>query len=435
MILISNDYNRKFKKMILLFLYQFLFVLMTPVWLIVFFIRFIKGKEDKKRFKERFGFAGRPCPEGDLIWMHGASVGECLSMLSLIKKLLEQNPNLHIMVTSGTVTSAEIMEKRLPERAFHHYLPLDVPTFTTRLIRHFKPKAVLWFESEFWPTTLHAFKKEKVPLILLNGRISDRSFQRWQKHPAVIRQMLSCFVATLGQSEEDRRRLEVLGSPETACVGNIKCAATPSPFDAAELALLLQDMGGRPAWLMASTHGPEEEMMTEAMVKLKQQFPTLLTLCAPRHPNRAEELKKMFIAHGFQVAQRSLKEKIQNNVDVYLSDTLGEMGLIYQLAPVVFVGGSLIPFGGQNMLEPMYWSRVVLVGEHTQNFRAFMKMGKEQNTVIEVKSVAELAERISYYLLHPAEQKQMGERAHEMAVSEMAVLDRVVSYLNKRGIQ
>ena len=143
----------------------------------------------------------------------------------------------------------------------------------------------------------------------------------------------------------------------------------------------------------------------------------------------------MFQSHQLQVVQRSKKESLNNQTDIYLADTLGEMGLIYQLAPVVFVGGSLIPFGGQNMLEPMYWSRVVLVGEHTQNFRAFMKMGKEQQTVIEVKSPTELAEKVAYYLAHPSEQKQMGQRAHEMAISEMAVLDRVVSYLNQRGIQ
>lgn len=420
--------------MILLFLYQVLFLLLSPVILIVFGVRLIKGKEDKHRWRERFGKPGCARPMGKLIWMHGASVGECLSMLSLIKCLLDKDPELHIMVTSGTVTSAEIMKKRLPERAFHHYLPIDAPGFTTRLIHHFKPQAVFWFESEFWPTTLAAIKKSQTPLILLNGRISDRSFARWQKHPQVIQAMLSCFTYTLGQSEEDARRLKVLGSPNTDCVGNIKCAATASPFNAQELKDLLDKIGQRPAWVMASTHGPEEEMMLKTIESLKQQFPNLLTICAPRHPNRAEELKKMFEAHGLKVAQRSQKEELTVQTDIYLSDTLGEMGLIYQLAPVVFVGGSLIPFGGQNMLEPMYWSRVVCVGEHTQNFRAFMKMGKEKQTVIEVKDALELGEKIAYYLTHLTEQQQMSHRAHEMAVSEMAVLDRLYAFLQKQGV-
>lgn len=421
--------------MILLFLYQLLFILIMPLWLVIFGFRLMKGKEDKKRFKERFGFAGRTRPKGDLIWMHGASVGECLSMLSLIQKLLENNPHLSIMVTSGTTTSAALMQKRLPKRAFHHYLPLDAPGFTRRLIRFFKPKAVLWFESEFWPTTLAAFQQEKVPLVLLNGRVSDRSFVRWQKHPFIIRQMLSCFSAVLGQSEEDRRRLEVLGGAAPACVGNLKCAATASPFDAKELASLLAQIGVRPAWVMASTHGPEEEMMVQTMTQLREKFPQMITICAPRHPQRATELVKMFSAKGFQVARRSLGQEIHPETEVYLADTLGEMGLIYQLAPVVFVGGSLIPFGGQNMLEPMYWSRVVLVGPHTQNFRAFMKKGKENQTVIEVPDATALAQQIAFYWTHEAEQRAMRHRAHEMAVSEMAVLDRVVHYLKERGIE
>ncbi len=420
--------------MILLFLYQCVFILLCPIWLVVFLGRLCRGKEDKKRWKERLGWPGCSCPKGKLIWMHGASVGECLSMLSLIHCLLDKDPDLHIMVTSGTVTSAKIMQERLPKRAFHHYLPIDAPGFINRLIHHFHPAAVFWFESEFWPTTLWGFKKEKVPLILLNGRISDRSFARWKKHPYIIRHILSCFTCTLGQSEEDRCRLEKLGSLETACVGNIKCAAKPSPFTPSELKGFLDKIGHRPVWVMASTHAPEEEMMVQTILQLKQTYPNLLTICAPRHPNRADDLKQMFQSHQLQVVQRSKKESLNNQTDIYLADTLGEMGLIYQLAPIVFVGGSLINFGGQNMLEPMYWSRVVCVGPYTQNFRAFMKMGKEQKTVIEVKNALELAEQISYYWGHPKEQKEMSQRAHKMAISQMAVLDRLYVFLQQRKV-
>ena len=249
--------------MIGLFLYQLLFILCLPVGVAIFVWRFIKGKEDHHRWCERWGIPGCARPEGKLIWMHGASVGECLSMLPLIRRMLERDERLHIMVTSGTTTSAKLMATRLPERAFHHYLPVDVPFAVTHLIRHFKPQAAYWFESEFWPTTLNAFKKAGVPLILLNGRISDRSFARWQKHPAFIKMMLSCFTLTLGQSEEDRRRLEVLGSSNTACVGNIKCAAPASPFDPSELEKLKAQIGDRPCWCGASTHFNEEEQLAD----------------------------------------------------------------------------------------------------------------------------------------------------------------------------
>ena len=198
--------------MIFLFLYKFIWIIASPFLVILFGIRWLKKKEDPKRFKERLGYPRCPRPEGHFIWMHGASVGECLSMLPLIQKLLDEDKNLHIMVTSGTVTSAQLMEKRLPERAFHHYIPIDFPGFTRRLIRHFRPDAVFWFESEFWPNALYAFKEEKTPLILLNGRISDKSFRRWKRLPFIIRPLLSCFTLTLGQSPENEERLKKLGS-------------------------------------------------------------------------------------------------------------------------------------------------------------------------------------------------------------------------------
>lgn len=419
--------------MIGLFLYQFLFILCLPIGALFFIVRFIKDKEDHQRWPERWGIPGHIRPEGKLIWMHGASVGECLSMLPLIHRLLEKDEKLHIMVTSGTVTSARLMATRLPERAFHHYLPVDVPGATTRLIRHFKPQAAYWFESEFWPTTLNAFKKAGVPLILLNGRISDRSFARWQKHPKFIKMMLSCFALTLGQSEEDRRRLEVLGSPSTACVGNIKCAAPASPFDPQELENMKAQIGNRPCWCGASTHHNEEEQLADVALSLKEDFPNLLTISVPRHPNRADEIQKMFESKGMKVARRSRGEEITNEVQVYLADTIGEMGLLYQLAPLVFVGGSLIDFGGQNMLEPMYWSRVVFVGPHTQNFRAFMASGKEKTALIEVQDKSELTNKVRYYLQNPNEQLAITERAHQMAISEMTVLDRLYDLLKERN--
>ena len=419
--------------MIGLFLYQVLFILCLPFGALVFMWRFVKGKEDHKRWKERWGIAGCARPAGKLIWMHGASVGECLSMLPLIHRLLERDENLHIMVTSGTVTSAQLMATRLPERAFHHYLPIDMPGAATRLIRHFQPQAAYWFESEFWPTTVHAFKKAGVPLILLNGRISDKSFKRWQKHPAIIKNILSCFTLTLGQSEEDRRRLEVLGSPCTACVGNIKSAAPASPFKPEELENLKNQIGSRPCWCGASTHYNEEEQMADVILNLQPLFANLLTISVPRHPNRADEIQKTFESKGLKVARRSRGEQITDDVQVYLADTIGEMGLLYQLTPIVFVGGSLINFGGQNMLEPMYWSRTVLVGPHTQNFRAFMAAGKEQKSVIEVQDKQELADKIAFYLNNPDERQSIGVRAHQMAISEMAVLDRLYDLLKERN--
>lgn len=420
--------------MVFLFLYRAFFILITPFLCIWFGVRLLKGKENKTRFRERLGFPNKSRPEGKLIWMHGASVGECLSMLPLIKRLLELDPALHIMVTSGTVTSADLMAKRLPERAFHQFAPIDSPWGTYFFIRHFKPNAVLWFESEFWPSMLASIHAAKVPLILLNGRISDHSFDRWQKLPFIIKSMLKNFTLTLGQSPENARRLEVLGSPAVDCVGNIKYAAGIAPFDANELADLKQQIGNRPCWNGASTHDNEEEQMANIHLGLKEHYPTLLTICVPRHPNRADAIEKMCQGKGFTVARRSRKDSITTETDFYIADTIGEMGLLYQLSDIVFVGGSLIPFGGQNMLEPMRLKRATLIGPYAFNFKEIVASAKEHNALIEVANADEMQTKLDYLLGHPDEVAKIGEVAEQLASSEMAVLDRLYELLKNKRI-
>ena len=204
------------------------------------------GKEDLKRFNERVGRPTLKRPEGKLIWFHGASVGESLSMLPLIHKLLAIYPDINIMVTTGTITSAELMGKRLPERAFHQYIPLDNPVFTTRFIRHWKPDLVLWFESDLWPAMLSGIKRKNIPLILVNGRISNKSFKRWQQFDYISKELLDCFSFCLGQSEEDAYRLRVLGAKDSMCLGNLKYAGLPQPIDEEKKKEMLEQIGSRP---------------------------------------------------------------------------------------------------------------------------------------------------------------------------------------------
>jgi len=420
--------------MIWIFLYNLFFILLTPFLCILFAWRLVKGKEDKTRFCERLGYPKFLRPEGKLIWMHGASVGECLSMLPLIHRLLELNPSLHIMVTSGTVTSAALMEKRLPERAFHQFVPIDSPWGTRSFVRHFHPDAVFWFESEFWPNLLFAIHKAQIPLVLLNGRISDKSFARWQKASSIIKSILALFTLTLGQSPENARRLNVLGSPNVDCIGNIKYAASIAPFDVAELEKLKSQIGTRAAWTGASTHYNEEEQMADIHLQLKQKHPTLLTVCVPRHPNRATEIENMCRKKGLHVARRSRGDTISESTDFYLADTIGEMGLLYQLTPIVFVGGSLIPFGGQNMLEPMRLKRATIVGQYAFNFREIVASSKENNALIEVENKDKLAQVIDMLLTDPDKVVALGNNAEKVATSEMNVLDRLYDLMRQRGI-
>lgn len=416
-----------------LFLYKVFIYLLTPFIFILLWVRYLRGKEDKTRFSERLGKSLLPRPSGKLVWMHGASVGECLSMMPLIKKILAEDKTAHVMVTSGTVTSAALMAKRLPERAFHQYIPVDFSWAAKRFIRHWQPDVVLWFESDFWPNTLSAIHAAKIPLILLNGRISDKSFARWQKALWFIKPLQSCFTLSFGQTAEDARRLEVLGAPRVVSVGNLKFAAVEPPFDAEELARLNTQMGNRPRICAGSTHANEEEMFAQIHLEMKKTYQDFLTICSPRHPNRADEIESMFTHYGLKVVRRSRGENITADTDIYLADTIGEMGLIYQLAPIVFVGGSLIPFGGQNMLEPMRLARTVFVGPYAFNFKEIVKNAKNAGALIEVQNAGELMGNLIRLLKNSDEQKVIAEKAKQMATSEMAVLDRVYQVLQQQA--
>ncbi len=415
-----------------LFLYRLLTIIGSPLIAGLLLFRFYRGKEDKKRFAERLGICRKRRPNGKLVWMHGASVGECLSMLPLVKKLLAENRNLTVMVTSGTVTSAGLMAVRLPEKAFHQYLPVDFPWATKAFVKHWKPDLVLWFESDFWPNMLSAVRENNIPLVLLNGRISDKSFARWQKLPVMIKAIQNLFTLSFGQTQEDARRLKVLGANDVVSVGNLKFAATYPPFDLTELKAMKKIIGERPCWCMASTHANEEKIGMQTHLEIAREYKNLLTIIAPRHPNRGDEIEKMLIKNGLTVARRSQGESITSQTNVYLADTIGEMGLIYQLSPYVFVGGSLIPFGGQNMLEPMRLHRAVIIGPYAFNFREIVAKAKKANALVEVADGAGLTQQLLSFLMKPAGAEKMAVRAEKMATSEMDVLNRVYDILHER---
>ena len=252
--------------------------------------RKICGKEDIKRFNERVGKPKKARPTGKLFWLHGASVGESVSMLPLINKILETYEDAHVMVTTGTVTSADVMQKRLPERAFHQFIPIDNPIFTNRFVRHWHPDVVLWFESEFWPAVLSSISKRNIPLILINGRISNKTFKRWQQFDFICKELLECFTLCLGQSEEDAYRLRVLGAKDAVCLGNLKYAGLPLPIDEKVKSDLEKQIGKRKLWLISSTHDDEEVRIAKAHKKLKEKYPDLLMIVAPRHPNRGSDI-------------------------------------------------------------------------------------------------------------------------------------------------
>lgn len=384
------------------------------------------GKEDVKRFNERVGRPTKPRPDGRLIWLHGASVGESISMLPLINRLLEIYPDAHVMVTTGTTTSAEVMAKRLPERAFHQYLPIDNPVFAARFVRHWQPTIALWFESEFWPAMLSTIKRRNIPLILINGRISNKSFKRWQQFDFVIKEILDCFTACLGQSEEDAYRLRALGAKDAMCLGNLKYAGLPIPVDEEKKKEIQDEIGSRPVWLVSSTHSDEESKIGRYLKELSAKHEGLLTIIAPRHPTRGVEIQNILKEkYQLKTALRSANEKITPETEVYIADTIGEMGIWYELCQIVFIGGSLIPHGGQNFMEPSRCRDAVIVGPHMHNFTDAMNRAKRADGIIQVDETVDLIDMVDQLLSNKELLEAKRSLAYNWATSEAKVLDGI----------
>ena len=395
--------------------------------------RSTKGKEDPARIGERRGEAGKPRPDGPLIWIHGASVGESLSVLPLVDHLSDLAPGTRFLVTTGTVTSARLLEQRLPANAVHQFVPLDHPQFVDRFLNHWHPDAALFVESEFWPNLILK-AREKVPFMaLLNGRISPRSFEDWKRQANTIRFLLSSFDLILAQDIPNAERLSDLSGNIVETFGNLKTAAPALPTDDAQAHALSAMIGDRPYWLAASTHLGEESVVCKAHQVLKEKRPNALTILAPRHPNRADEVRAIVEEHGLSVAQRTMGEDITPATDVYLADTLGELGLFYGLCDVAFVGGGLTPKGGHNPLEPARLNCAILHGPHIFNFAETYETLRDAGGAALVRNERELAYALARLFNDSKTCQAMITRAQEAATnSAMEVLHKSSEALRER---
>ncbi len=387
--------------------------------------RLLKGKEDRARFDERLGKASRPRPAGELIWLHAASVGESISMLPLIERLLSDHPQLSLLMTTGTVTSAKLMAERLPPRAFHQYVPVDRLAYVRRFLDHWRPDLALWAESEFWPNLVSESHARGVPMVLVNGRISPRSFQGWQKARGLIADLLANFALCLGQTEEDAARLRTLGAPDAEHLGNIKFAAPPLPVDTTAYDKLAQALEGRPRWLAASTHAGEEEIALRVHMRLKAAHPGLVTMIVPRHPERGAEIAAMVAQQGLVLAARSRGDAITPKTEIYLADTMGELGLFYRLADVAFMGKSLVPLGGQNPLEALRLGTVVVHGPHMTNFDRIAREMAARGCAVEVADEAALGEAIAQLLGDPDRRRALAAAGAAYVDEQAGVIDQV----------
>lgn len=390
--------------------------------------RLKKGKEDAARIDERKGFASLPRPDGPLIWMHGASVGETSMLLPLIRRLLDDNPDLNILVTSGTMTSAKVMAERLPARAIHQMVPLDGPTFVRRFLTHWKPDVAVWAESEIWPNLVLQTKASGAKMALINARLNQSSIDRWRDKRNFARQVFSCFDIILPADTLTHNALSFLGGNVISEIGNLKTAAPALGFDKGAAKRLRGEIGERPVWLAASTHAPEEDEILAAHKLVLKKSPNALLIWVPRHPERGEEVAETCAAHD--IAQRSKGDAIKSHTSIYLMDTLGEMGLALALSDVAFIGGSLAAsLTGHNPLEPARAGVPILTGPHVASFTDIYETFFQSKAAIRVKSAKHLSKHVLALFGDGAASGQIAARARVVAEESDTVLEYTANHL------
>ncbi|HEV2504273.1 MAG TPA: lipid IV(A) 3-deoxy-D-manno-octulosonic acid transferase [Mesorhizobium sp.] len=364
-----------------------------------------KGKEDRARSRERYGVASQERPDGPLIWVHAASVGETNAVVPLVRSILDYG--VTVVLTTGTVTSAKLVAERLGDRVIHQYVPLDLRPAVSRFLNHWHPDLVIIAESEIWPNTILELGARSVPQVLVNGRLSDRSFASWKKRSNIAEALFENLAHVVAQSEVDGERFRALGARPVTVSGNLKVDTPPPPVNAGELALLSRQIDGRPTWAAISTHDGEEVIAAEVHKTLASRHPGLLTIVVPRHPNRAEELVEAFAGMGLTVARRSLDDQITPDVDILLGDTIGEMGLYLRLTEIAFVGRSLTSEGGQNPLEPAMLETAVLAGRNVQNFRDSYQKLLDAGAAKLVRDRPMLAGAVNFLLSNESARREM----------------------------
>lgn len=391
--------------------------------------RLAAGREDKERFAERYGYASRPRPTGRLVWCHAASVGEAASLLLLIEKLHELYPDVFVLLTTGTVTAARVVGERLPSYAVHQYVPIDRVPCIKRFLDHWRPSLILWIESELWPNTLAAVREREISAVLLNARMSEKSFHNWYRVRKWAYQLMSSFSLCLAQTENDRGRFAALGARPVKCIGNLKYASAYLPCDPKALALLHSQIAERPLWLMASTHRGEEEMAITAHRELIKTHPQLLTIIVPRHAARGEEVAQMLQASGIRFSRRSKYEAIGAETQIYLADTMGEMGLFYGLSPNVVMGGSFVRVGGHNPIEPAQTGSAIIFGPHMYNFSEIAREFLQEQAAVQINHANEIAFAVDRLLTRPEERMRRIQAAQLLADQKRHILDRTMMEL------
>ena len=369
--------------------FLFLLILISPI---IVLIRIFLGKEDQKRFKEKYGFFAKNNKPNETIWMHGASVGEILSIIPIIRKFEGDKKIKRILITSSTTSSSHILSKFEFKKTVHQFYPFDLNYLTKRFINHWKPKLAIFVDSEIWPNMFNNLHNKNIPLILLNARITKKSFNRWKFFPSFSKKIFEKITLALPQNIETKKYLKLLGTKNIKFIGNLKFFGETQKDNTKNL-ILKKKFSKKIIFCAASTHRTEEVFIGKVHKELKSEIKNLITIIIPRHIDRKkeilDELKNMGLNSQFHTSQK----KLSKNIDIYIVDTYGDAAKFYSLSKLTFLGGSLIPHGGQNPLESAREGNYILYGPHIENFKEVyqmlekLKITKRIHSIKNMKSV------------------------------------------------
>ena len=399
-------------------MYAALSIVLSPlIWLYVHY-RCLKGLDDPNRFKERFGCTSLPRPKGRIVWFHSASVGETLSLRSFVNGWHSRYPADNIMITTTTITAAKIVRDQFKGIAIHQFVPFDVTLWVNRFFKHWKPDQAFFVDSELWPNIVHTCKRNNIPVVLLNARLSDRSYKRWKRFPALAASLLNQFKLCLAPGPETEGRLKALGADNVGLMANLKFSVPPLPLSQNYIDYFTPLFTQKNVWIAASTHPGEEELIYCVHHIVKKKLPNLITIIAPRHPHRAEALVKKATTQDlcFQTLGAALSD-FGANLDGIIVDEIGQLGTFYTLSDIVFMGGSLVPHGGHNPIEPAHFKKPIFYGIHMHNFREVCHV-LEQAGARALKDEDELAEVLYKLFKAPQERIKIGEALHSILMTQ-----------------
>ena len=415
------------------YLYSLLFYIALPFILLRLLWRGRKLPTYRQRISERLGFCQLP-NTAPVIWLHAVSLGEVKIAVSLMQQLKIQYPNYFFVITSMTVTGSEYIQKYTGQQVFHFFVPYDLPNAIKRFLKRINPKILILMETEIWPNMIHYCAQKKIPVVIANARLSESSTRGYQRLKFFVQPLLQQITQVLAQTQTDADHFIQIGcdADKVSVAGNIKFAITPPvPIQDEAKKLRQQWNVRRPVFIAASTHPGEEEILLTAFKTIKQEIPDSLLLLVPRHPERFQPVVNLCKKLGYKVAQRTNKQTSLENIDIYLGDSIGELWLFYAASDVAFVGGSLAPHGGHNLLEPAVLHLPIITGPHLFHFTAIADLLTQAKALTIAQDSDELAKIVINFLQNNRLQKEYGERAYEVVQKNQGAMEKHMNYIKQ----